>query len=566
MKMNKNAPLYEVREITDLKDMLNSSCELYGERIAFLNKDAPGESYREIKYKEYKDDVESLGTAFLSLGLKDKNIAVIGENRYEWAVTYLAVLNGVGTIVPLDKELPESEIETLMTRANVSAIIYSNRKKEHIDNIKERVDFVEYYISMDDEGEDNYKGLIEKGKQLLKEGNRDFIDAKIDNKAARIILFTSGTTSQSKAVLLSHWNISYNMMCGCKSVEILPKDRFFSVLPIHHTYECTCGFLIPLYRGSSIAYCEGLRYVSKNMQESKPTIILAVPALFDNMYNKIWEEIRKSGKENLVKTMLKVSDILLKLGIDIRRKLFKKIHNNLGGNLRLAIVGAAAMDPTITKNFRRIGLHIIQGYGLTECSPLGALNRDVYYNDAAAGLRVPGVDIRIDEPNNEGIGEICIKGDNVMLGYYEDEKATSETLIDGWLHTGDLGYIDKDGFVMITGRKKNVLITKNGKNVYPEEIEALLNKSEMIKESMVYQKDNKDGDDTIIAAIIVPDFEAIQSKLGDISKEEIKEKIWEEVKHANSNLVSYKYIKDIQIREEEFEKTTTLKIKRYLVK
>lgn len=566
MKMNKNAPFYKVREIKDMKDMLNSSTNLYGNRIAFLARDASSENYREVKYSEYKIDVDALGTALIKLGLKDKNIAVIGENRYEWAVSYLAVLNGVGTVVPLDKELPEAEIESLMTRAGVSAIIYSNKKKEQINNIRSRINFVEYYISMDDDGENDYKNLIKNGKILLKEGNRDYLDIEINNKEAKIILFTSGTTAKSKAVLLSHWNLAYDMMCGCKSISVEPDDRFFSVLPLHHTYECTSGFLIPIYRGASIAYCEGLRYIVKNMQEAKPTMLLAVPALFDNMHNKIWESIRSSGKENLIKILIGVSELLLKCGIDIRRKIFKKIHDNFGGNLRIGIVGAAAMDPEITKSFRKMGIHIIQGYGLTECAPLAALNRDIYYNDRAAGLKVPGIDIKIDEPNSEGIGEICVKGDNVMLGYYNDPEATKEAIIDGWLHTGDLGFLDNEGFLIITGRKKNVLITKNGKNVYPEEIETLLNRSELIKESMVYQKDNKEGDDTIIAAIIFPNYEYIKEKFGDITQEEIKEKIWEEIKHINLNLVSYKYIKDIKLRETEFEKTTTLKIKRYLVK
>ena len=564
MKINKNAPYNEVREITDLKDMLESSCKLYGDKVAFLRKEKVGGPYKEITYNQLKEDVDALGTALIDMGLKDKNIVIIGENRYEWAVAYLAVVNGVGTVVPLDKELPEAEIEGLITRAKVSAIIYSNRKKEQIDNICKKVS-IDKCIGMDDDQEITMKSLIEKGKELMKVDKR-FIEAKIDAKKPSIILFTSGTTSQSKGVLLSHHNIVYDMMCGCKSILVEPEDRFFSVLPLHHTYECTAGFLIPLYRGASVAYCEGLRYIAKNMQESQPTMMLAVPAIFENIYGKIWENIRKQGKEKTVKTMEKLSWWLFdKAGIDVRGIIFKQIHANFGGKLRIGIVGAAAMNPDVIKGYRKLGIHMIQGYGLTEAAPLAALNRDAYYNDKSAGREVPGISLKIDSPNEEGIGEICVKGDNIMLGYYENEEATNESIIDGWLHTGDLGYINEEGFLFITGRLKSVLITKNGKNVYPEEVEAIINKSLLIKESMIYQKDNKDGDDTFIAAIIVPDFEYIKDNIGELSEEELKEKLWEEVKKANSELVGYKHVKEIKVREKELEKTTTLKIKRYLV-
>ena len=519
MRINKKAPFYETRDVKDLKDMLNSSCELYGDNVAFLQKDKPGGEYKEIKFNEYKRDVEALGTALISLGLKDKNVAVIGENRYEWAVSYLAIVNGTGTVVPLDKELPEAELESLINRGEVSAIIYSKKKSEQIENIKKRIDTVKYYIPMDEDEtvENSYKNLIKKGNELLNNGDKSFVDAKIDAKKPLIMLFTSGTTEQSKAVLLCHWNIAYDMMCACKSIVVNPEDRFFSVLPLHHTYECTAGFLIPLYRGASVAYCEGLRYVSQNLKEAKPTMILAVPALFENMYKKVWEAIEKKGKTKLIKAMIKISDALYACRINIKGLLFKQIHENFGGNLRIGIVGAAAMDKDVIAGFRSLGIHMIQGYGLTECSPLAALNRDCYYNDGAAGREVPGIKLKIDQPNAEGVGEICVQCDNVMLGYYKNEEATKKALKDGWLHTGDLGYFDDDGFLFITGRMKNVLITKNGKNVYPEELESLINKVEIIKESMVYQQENEQKDDTFLAAIIVPDFDKVKEKFGEIN-------------------------------------------------
>ena len=569
MRKNGPYPYYEVKNIRNLKEMLNGACKEFSDRTAFVVKRKGDDKYSEIKYSQLLKDVNALGTALIDIGLKDKNIAVIGENRYEWCISYLATVNGVGTIVPLDKELPESEIESLLERSNATAIIYSGKKNEQIENIKNRnTTRVKYYITMenDKEAEYNLPNLIERGKKLLKNKDKRYTNCKIDEEAAKIILFTSGTTDRSKAVLLSHKNIVSDMMSACGNILIVPEDRFFSILPVHHTYECTTGFLIPLYRGASIAICEGLRYIAQNMKETSPTVILGVPAIFEAMYSKLWSTIEKKGLAKKLNMLLKISDALLKVGIDIRKKAFKAIHDNFGGRLRLCIVGAAAVNPEVSVGFRRLGIEFLQGYGLTECAPLIAVNRDHYYNDAAAGVRVRGVDLMIDNPNDEGVGEICAKGDNVMIGYYNDPEETKRVLHDGWLHTGDLGYFDKDGFLFITGRLKSVLITKNGKNVFPEEIESLLNKSEIIKESMVYQKENKEKDDTIISAILVPDYDKVKEKYGELSEDDLKEKLWQEVKIVNDNLVSYKHVKEISIRDKEFEKTTTLKIKRYLVK
>ena len=477
MRKNGPYPYYEVKNIRNLKEMLNGACKEFSDRTAFVVKRKGDDKYSEIKYSQVLKDVNALGTALIDIGLKDKNIAVIGENRYEWCVSYLATVNGVGTIVPLDKELPESEIESLLERSNATAIIYSGKKSEQIENIKNRkATPVKYYITMEDEKESEYNlpNLIERGKKLLKNKDKRYTNCKIDEEAAKIILFTSGTTDRSKAVLLSHKNIVSDMMSACGNILIVPEDRFFSILPVHHTYECTTGFLIPLYRGASIAICEGLRYIAQNMKETSPTVILGVPAIFEAMYSKLWSTIEKKGLAKKLNMLLKISDALLKVGIDIRKKAFKAIHDNFGGKLRLCIVGAAAVNPEVSVGFRRLGIEFLQGYGLTECAPLIAVNRDHYYNDAAAGVRVRGVDLMIDNPNDEGVGEICAKGDNVMIGYYNDLEETKRVLHDGWLHTGDLGYFDKDGFLFITGRLKSVLITKNGKNVFPEEIESYL--------------------------------------------------------------------------------------------
>lgn len=566
----KNIPLYDVRDIKNLKDMLNSSAELYGSKAAFLSKQKEGSEYHPITYKQYKEDVDAFGTALINLGLKGKRIALIGENRYEWSVSYLGILNGTGIVVPLDRELPQNEIESLMTRSKADAIIFSGNISEKVLPLIEKLDFVKFYINMDscEEKEKllSFHRLLKQGHELIKDGDRSFIDAEIDNEAMSILLFTSGTTDLSKAVMLSHKNISINLMAMSSMLYIPESDIFLSVLPIHHTYECTCGFLCPIYRGATVAYCEGLRHIPKNMQESKATLMLGVPLILEAMYKRIWDQAaKKPGNVAKLKLGLKISNMLRKLNIDVTRKLFSPIHEAFGGHMRFFISGAAGIDPEIAKGFRDLGIQTVQGYGLTECSPIAALNRDVDYKDDAAGLPLPGLDVRIHAPNTDGIGEIVVKGESVMLGYYDNEEATQMVMKNGWFYTGDLGYIDTDGFVHITGRKKNVIITKNGKNVYPEEIETLLNRNPFIRESMVFGNDNTSGD-TIITAVIVPEMENIEEELQSSSPapEAVRNLIQDAIKSVNKGLVNYKHIKDIKIRETEFTKTTTKKIKRYL--
>jgi long-chain acyl-CoA synthetase len=378
------------------------------------------------------------------------------------------------------------------------------------------------------------------------------------------MLFTSGTTDTAKAVMLSHRNICQNLMSMCSMLYIDENDVFLSVLPIHHTYECTCGFLCQIYRGSAIAYCEGLRHIVKNLKESKCTVMLGVSLIFESMYRQIMNQAIKQKGKGAIKFAIGLGNALKKIKIDIRQKLFKQIHQALGGYLRLFISGAAGIDPEIATGFREIGMKLVQGYGLTECSPIVALNRDVNYKDDAAGLPLPKLQVEIDNPDEERIGEIKCKGDSVMLGYYENPEATAEVIKDGWFYTGDLGFIDKDGFVHITGRKKNVIITGNGKNVFPEEIETLLNRSLYIKESLVYGKGETDGD-TVICARIVPDHEKIDEDVKNniAPGTNVEEIINNEVKKVNQQLVTYKYIKNITLQDEEFIKTTTKKIKRF---
>lgn len=568
----KNIPLYDIRKIKSIKELLDSSAALFSERTAFLMKQRGNENYIPVTYKQYKADVDALGTALHDLGLKGGRVAIISENRYEWAVSYMAVLNGTGIVVPLDKELPQNEIENLLIRSKTDAVIFSAGCREHITNISKRVDFIKHYIDMDgqENGENSFtplKSLVAKGMERVAEGCRDFIDAQIDAEVMSILLFTSATTDKSKAVMLSHKNISENLMAMSSMTNIIPTDIFLSVLPLHHTYENTCGFLCPIYRGAAVAYCEGLRHILKNLQESKATIMLGVPLIFESIYKRIWDQAAK--KPEMLKKLkfgLKLSNLLKKLGIDISRKIFAQIHNNFGGNLRLFISGAAGIDPEVAKGFRSFGINFIQGYGLTECSPIVALNRDVDFKDNAAGLPLPGLDIRIENPGADGNGEISVAGPSVMLGYYEDPENTAKVLKNGRFYTGDLGYMDSANFVYITGRKKNVIVTKNGKNIYPEEIETMLGRSPFIKESLVYGKDDEVYGDVVVSATIVPEMEAIQTHFGDHqpTPEEVYDLVHKEVKAVNKSLVIYKYIKDFNLRDEEFAKTTSKKIKRYV--
>lgn len=565
----KNIPLYDVREISDLRDLLVSSTKIYGDKTAFLVKKGGSEDYSPISFNQFYDDVTSFGTALMDLGLKGKRVAVIGENRYEWLVAYMAAVNGVGVVVPIDRMLPENEIESALKRSKASAVVFSNYNREFILSILQREKFLEYAIGMDydSDKEDilSYHALVKKGRESLKAGNRDFMDAEIDKNALGILLFTSATTDKAKAVMLSHSNIAQNLMAMSKMINIKSTDIFLSVLPIHHTYECTCGFMCAFYRGAAIAICEGLRHIAKNMKESKTSVLLAVPLILETMYKKIWEQASKSGLDKKLKTGIKISSLAKKFGLDISKKLFAKVHDSFGGNVRLLISGAAGIDPDVSKGFRDLGLTVLQGYGLTECSPILALNRDVDFKDDAAGLPLLGVDIKIADANEEGIGEIIARGPNIMLGYYDDEEATSHVIIDGWFHTGDLGFIDSDGFVHITGRKKNVIVTKNGKNIYPEEIETLLCKSPYIKECIVSGKDDEGDGDIVVFATIVPDYETIELEfaLNPLTEEQIHDLVHKAVKEVNKRLVTYKYIRDFDIRKDEFEKTTTRKIKRY---
>ena len=560
-------PIHKFMKFTDLKDMLKKSGELYGDRPAYVFKTEEEGKFREITHKEFRDDINCLGTSLINLGLKGKRVAVISENRYEWCVAYLAVVTGVGVVVPLDKSLPDNEIESLMIRSEIEAIIYSNKYDKIMNHVKEQGNTnVKYFISMDLEKKENdiysERELIKEGNKLIEEGNREFLDAKINAEEMGIMLFTSGTTAMSKAVALSHKNICANLMDITSVIKLVEDDRMLSFLPLHHTFECTVGFLYPISKGCSIAFCEGIRHIADNIKEYQVTAMISVPILFETMYKRVMKTIEKKGKLETVKKGIKISNFLLKFKIDIRKKLFKEVHDNLGGKVRLFVAGGAALDPEAEKGFNDLGFLMLQGYGLTESSPVIAAEDDKYRRLGSIGKAFPSLDVKIENPNEEGIGELLAKGPSIMLGYYNNEEATKETLEDGWLHTGDLARIDKDGYIFISGRKKFVIVLKNGKNIYPEELETLVNKIEGIKESFVYGRPEDDGDYKICAKIVY-DKEIVEEIYGTQDEEKLKELIWQEVKKVNKTMPAYKYIREITITDKELIKTTTQKIKRF---
>ena len=564
------ANLYEVTEIHNLRDVIKKRLHEFPENPVFLVKEKKGGEYIPISTEKYDHDIDSLGTYFMNTVKKGARIAIFAETRYEWYVSYLATTNGTGCVVPLDKELPADDVLNMLTRAEVDIILFSKSKLDIINQVYGKVETVKYWISMDDTTDErflNYKDCLKQGEEKLAAGDKIFTEATIDPNEMTILLFTSGTTAKSKAVMLCQRNICKNLMSMFSMLYIDRSDVWLSVLPLHHTYECTCGFLGQVYRGTTVAICEGLRYIAQNIQEVKPTCILMVPVMLELFYKKIMKSVNADPeKAKKLQKGIKLVNAL-HLSNKMRRKLFKQIHDVFGGRMRLIILGGAPVNPEILTFFQSIGFKCVQGYGLTECAPILALNRDKQFKNHAAGLPLPGCDVKILNPDSDGIGEFISKGDNNFLGYYNDPENTALALdADGYYHTGDLGYIDEDGFCIITGRKKNVIIAKNGKNVFPEEIEFLLSQSPYVAESVVSGVDDKAKDDIVILATIFPDLDEVKAKLG-IETEPTQDQIMDILKvvvaDTNEKLENYKKIKKIEIRMTEFEKNTSKKIKRY---
>lgn len=555
-------------EITDLKDMLNKTKELYGDKIAYKIRKKDGEKGEYITYthREVRDMVDALGTALIDMGLKGKRIAVIGENRFEWEIAYLSVVCGTGIVVPLDKSLPENELKSLIDRSGVTAIFYSKKYEEELKKIKLLgVGKLKHLISMDlaehEDGIYSQKELIEVGKELIKEGNREFIDAKISNKDMNIMLFTSGTTSQSKVVALSHKNICSNLMDIAKVLDVNSNDVFLSILPIHHVFECTVGFLFSLYRGAQTVFCDGIRHIVENLSEYHVSVMACVPAIYERIFKIIRKGIEKQGK---LDDVLEKEELFRDKTMEERKEVFKEIHDMLGGNIRLFISGAAALDRTIEQKYRLLGINLVQGYGLTETSPIVGVGTNENYRLGSIGKPVPSVRVKLADKDKDGIGELLVKGPNVMLGYFGNDEATKEAIRNGWFYTGDLAKIDDEGYIFICGRKKSVIVLKNGKNIFPEEMENLVNRIEGVNESFIFGRPvSDDKDDIKINVKLVIDKEIIK----DVYKiegtdEEIKEVLSSKIKEINKTMPPYKAIRGIIISEESLIRTTTNKIKR----
>lgn len=559
--------LYEAKEFKNLREIIKNSVEKYQYNNAFIikNKQGSKEKYTEITYSQFGLDIDSLGSSLVKRGLKGKRIAVISPNRYEWMVSYLATINGTGIVVPLDKGLPNKEIESLLQRSYADAVIFDEK---YIDVMKEieknKTTNVIHFICMDkNEYFTSLKELIEEGRNLLNNGYEEFTKAEINNEEMSVILFTSGTTSASKAVMLSHKNIASNIYALHMAEKIYDTDVNLAFLPFHHTFGST-GLLFFLSAGATNTFCDGIRHIQTNLKEYKVSTFVCVPLLLEAMYKKIMNEIEKQGKTKLIKIAIPISNFLLKFGIDIRRKLFKDIINQLGGNIRFVVSGASGIDKKVAKGFNDFGILTVQGYGLTETAPVLTAENEKCIRYGSIGYPLANVDVKIENKNEEGIGEIVAKGPNVMLGYYENEEATNEVIEidengDRWFHTGDLAYMDKDGYIFIAGRKKNVIVLKNGKNIYPEELELLVNNLPYVEESMVFGMPK--DDDLVVSVKIVYNKEYKEEN--NLSEEELKNKIWEDIKEINKDLPNYQHIKNLIITDEPMIKTTTAKVKRF---
>jgi long-chain acyl-CoA synthetase len=557
--------LYDAEKFDTIKEYINNAIKKYTNNNAFIlkNKNGKNISYTNITYEMFGQDIKSLGTALIDLGLENKKIAIIGKNRYEWASAFVSILCGVGITVPLDKGLPEQEIISSIERANADAIIFEDEYSDCMKKIQNTNSNVKEFICMNSDCNKSFKtisDLISIGNKLLEKGDTRYENHKIDPDGVASIIFTSGTTSMSKAVLLSNRNIASNIYNINLAEKIYDTDVNMAFLPLHHTFGST-GLLLFLADGVTNVFCDGLRHIQSNLKEYKVSVFVCVPLLLEAMYKKIYAEVEKQGKTKILKFANSISHFLMKLGIDIRRKVFKQILDNLGGNLRFVISGASAIDKNVAKGFYDFGILAVQGYGLTETSPVLTAENEKCVKFGSVGLPLPEIEIKIDKPNEEGIGEIVAKGPNIMLGYYEMEEETNKVLKDGWFYTGDLGYLDKDGFLFITGRKKNVIVLKNGKNIYPEELELLISNLPYVAENMVFGTPK--DDDLVLSVKIVYNKEYILDKYGDISEENIKDMIWKDIKKINSGLPNYKHIKNLIVTDEPMIKTTTQKVKRF---
>ena len=556
----KHPPLFPTYPIATLQDLVEEVGARHREKVALATREKGG--YQTTSFLQLKARVLELSAGLAALGTREGDpIALVGENTTEWALGYLAIVSSGRVVVPVDRDLRLGEIRHILEFSDVDTVLCSARFVDDMAALRAETGNPCRVVALEKEAgraDHSFSELLKLGCQGL-EGEPGYRLPEVGRDTLATIIFTSGTMGSSKAVMLTHGNLASNIIATSKFISIQNDDRCLSVLPLHHTYECTCGFLTALYQGASIYHAENLRRVPDNLAETRATVVLGVPLLFETMYRRIEKGIREKG-ERKFRIAKGVASLAERLGLSIRRRLFKPVHDRLGGNLRLLITGGAAMNPEVARGFRDLGIQCIQGYGMTEASPLIAVNREANPKDSSVGMPVPGVEARIIE------GEIAVRGPSVMLGYYKNRQATEETVENGWLLTGDLGHIDKDGFLYVSGRKKSVVVTPNGKNIYPEELEIHLNDSRFIAESLVWGGPSADPALTEVQAIIVLDVEALDEEFGasEYDDERIDKAIAAEVKQVNRVLANYKRIRRFSLRHEPFEKTTTRKIKRYL--
>ena len=556
----------DIPKFENVKELLYHSVSKYTNNIAFTVKNKVG---KEVKYIDYTytkllEDINSFGSSLYKLNLENKKVAIVGSNSYEWVVAHLGVLLGGMVSVPLDKGLQLEELENSLIRSEAEAIVFDEKLKDTIEEIKKaNKTKIKNFIcfTKQDEYLDVHQ-LIEKGKKELDEGYTKYLDCKIDSYKMSILLFTSGTTSKSKAVMLNQNGIVTNIYDMQKVEKFLPTDVNIAFLPYHHIFGST-GMLVMLASGMKTVFTDGLRYIKQNLVEYKVSLFVGVPVLIDKMHSSIMKEIDKQGKTKLINTAIKISNALRKVHIDLRKQLFKPINNALGGNMRFIISGGAPLDKKTAKWFNDVGILLVQGYGLTETSPVIAAENEKAIKYGSVGLPMESTTVKIENKDKEGIGEIVVKGPNVMLGYYQNEEQTNEVLKENWFHTGDLGYLDKDGFLFITGRKKDLIVLKNGKKVFPEELETLVNRLEEVEESFVYGMPTENNEDNIKVSVkVVYNEDVVKKKYGNIDPKELYEIIWNKINEINKTLPKYKYIKHMTITKEPLIKTTTNKIKR----
>ncbi|MBQ1451567.1 MAG: AMP-binding protein [Clostridia bacterium] len=575
--MNTNKALYEMRPIRDFRDMMNQSAREFANEPAFKLRQPNGE-YSEVTYAQFRTEIDALGVAMQERGwLPRKNVAIMGGNSYEWLLTYLAAHIGSGIVVPIDKELYFEDINTILKVSETKLIFVDNKAfskiSEHRDELPAGIEIVLLEGKEAIPGTILFHDLLAHGHELLSHNApcvAEYKNVEIDPNALAVLSFTSGTSGLTKGVMLSQANICFVIVSNCSVAKGGPGDQYLSVCPIHHTMECTEGILIPLYMGACIAFNDSLLHLMRNLQEVKPTIFVTVPLMLEKFHGRIMQAVSEKKGGRLKLTFGKIlAEATNAVGVNMNDRIFEEITKNFGGRLRLIIIGAAAVRPEVIKDFKTFGITSYIGYGMTECAPLIACNHDQLFTIDSVGKPIPGLDVKIINEDSNGIGEICVKGPNVMLGYYKDDVLTKETIDEfGYLHTGDLGSMDEEGILRIHGRIKNVIVTKNGKNIYPEEIEYHLNNNPLIAESMVVGFDNEEENETIVEAKIFPDFEAIKKKYTEKGKDaptggELERLFDEIIKDLNKRLPNYKNVKKVTLRDNEFIKTTTMKIKRY---